>query len=223
MDKIILINNEALCFLKAVDSVEKAILWADILVPTCDYMVTDVQSTKTFSIYTDYELRKLFFNTVGQHPPVNTKYSTLLKGVLDLASKLRLDETPLEDLKDRLAIPATVEVPVDVDHINETLNQHEADEPQDSHEIEEAKAAKKEKPKTKKKAAKKTLGKPKEGTATATVWIIADELNKVDPGLGIDSKEFRKCVVDQCVEKGVNKSTASTQFGKWKKHLQTMT
>jgi dTDP-4-dehydrorhamnose 3,5-epimerase-like enzyme len=44
------------------------------------------------------------------------------------------------------------------------------------------------------------------------VWDIADEISKTIT----DAKALRKSVIDRCVQEGINQSTASVQFGKWK-------
>lgn len=54
--------------------------------------------------------------------------------------------------------------------------------------------------------------RPKSGTSTGKVWDIADKLF----ALGLTDKELRKQVIAECEGEGVNASTASVQFGKWK-------
>lgn len=49
--------------------------------------------------------------------------------------------------------------------------------------------------------------------ATARVWAIADELNESSPLTRAD----RAKVIDKCIEAGINKSTAATQWSKWAK------
>lgn len=58
------------------------------------------------------------------------------------------------------------------------------------------------------------LKRPKEGSATGKVWDIADELNAKE-----DAIPSRQDVIDAATAAGINSSTASTQYGKWKKHL----
>lgn len=54
--------------------------------------------------------------------------------------------------------------------------------------------------------------RPKAGSSTGKVWDIADEI-----AVSItDEKALRKSVIDKCVQEGINKSTASVQFGKWR-------
>lgn len=54
--------------------------------------------------------------------------------------------------------------------------------------------------------------RPKAGSSTGKVWDIADEVCKTIS----DAKALRKAVIDRCVQEGINQSTASVQFGKWK-------
>lgn len=53
--------------------------------------------------------------------------------------------------------------------------------------------------------------RPKAGTSTGKVWDIADELSAK-----LKDKELRKAVIERCEQEGINASTASVQFGKWK-------
>lgn len=54
--------------------------------------------------------------------------------------------------------------------------------------------------------------RPKAGSSTGKVWDIADDVSKTIT----DAKALRKAVIDRCVQEGINQSTASVQFGKWK-------
>ena len=54
--------------------------------------------------------------------------------------------------------------------------------------------------------------RPKAGSATGKVWDIADEIAATIT----DEKALRKSVIDKCTQEGINKSTASVQFGKWR-------
>lgn len=54
--------------------------------------------------------------------------------------------------------------------------------------------------------------RPKDGTTTARVWSIADEISsrKGEPA-------DRKTVIEQVVAEQINSSTGATQYGKWRK------
>ncbi len=58
--------------------------------------------------------------------------------------------------------------------------------------------------------------RPKAGTTTAKVWDIADAALKAVKGKVGDWKAFRNSVIALCGNEGINSSTASVQFGKWK-------
>lgn len=54
--------------------------------------------------------------------------------------------------------------------------------------------------------------RPKAGSTTGKVWDIADSLAATIS----DDKSLRKSVIAECEAQGINKSTASVQFGRWK-------
>lgn len=191
MDTCILIDNEQLCFLKATPTVKQAEYWADILAPNHDFLITGT-SNRDYSCYSSYELRLLYFNTVGEAVPDTIEYGKILKGVADIARSLAVDETPIMELRSKLGRDLA---PIDPRPAPEKRSSPKSSGPA------------------------KTPGRPKPGSSTGKVWEIADQMHAGDPGLGIDSKEFRTCVIEECVKSGINASTASTQFGKWKKHL----
>ena len=58
----------------------------------------------------------------------------------------------------------------------------------------------------------KELKPPKAGGITARVWEIADSIEG-DP----NSKSFRQAVIAACIAENIKSTTASTQFGRWRK------
>ena len=54
--------------------------------------------------------------------------------------------------------------------------------------------------------------RPASGTSTGKVWDIADKVFAT----GVRDKELRQQVIVACTKDGLNSSTASVQFGKWK-------
>lgn len=54
--------------------------------------------------------------------------------------------------------------------------------------------------------------RPKAGSTTGKVWDIADELFATIK----DDKQLRKAVIERCTKEGINSSTTSVQFGKWR-------
>lgn len=65
-------------------------------------------------------------------------------------------------------------------------------------------------PKEESKAKPSAPGGPPSKGATARVWAIADEVTG-------DGAVDRGAIIDACVKAGINKSTAATQYSKWKK------
>ena len=55
--------------------------------------------------------------------------------------------------------------------------------------------------------------RPKAGTSTGRVWDICD---KVASTMHDSEKALRKAIIAACEAEGINASTASVQFGKWK-------
>lgn len=56
------------------------------------------------------------------------------------------------------------------------------------------------------------VNRPKPGSTTGKVWDIADTIS----GTISDDKALRKAVITECEAQGINKSTASVQFGYWR-------
>jgi hypothetical protein len=56
---------------------------------------------------------------------------------------------------------------------------------------------------------------PKAGSKTGRVWEIAEDIYKAQ-GAHTDFKSLRKDIVAACEAEGINGSTASVQFGRWK-------
>lgn len=58
---------------------------------------------------------------------------------------------------------------------------------------------------------------PKAGSKTGRVWEIADSIY-AQSGQSSDFKALRKQIVEACEAEGINSSTASVQYGKWKQN-----
>ena len=54
--------------------------------------------------------------------------------------------------------------------------------------------------------------RPKDGTATGNVWKIADEISAAEGG-----PAPRVSVLEAAAEAGINPSTATTQYGRWRR------
>lgn len=61
--------------------------------------------------------------------------------------------------------------------------------------------------------------RPKEGTMTERVWQVADWLYGEQDPKDFNCKDLRNKVIEACVNNEINASTATTQFAKWKRHL----
>lgn len=59
-----------------------------------------------------------------------------------------------------------------------------------------------------------SAGRPAAQSKTGMVWIIADRVRAEHKKAA--GKELRNLVISACLAEGVNKGTASVQFGKWK-------
>jgi hypothetical protein len=149
-------------------------------------------NAKAFTRLEKEQLQYIVWNHTQTPPPED--YGELVQKCLAIALEITPDESSLKEL--------------------ETLvkNSGYDDAPAGSS-AEEIKAAVTPKAKVAKPAKTGEVARPKEGTATGAVWDICDEMTLANGGVIPD----RKLVIDKCVEEGVNKATASTQFGKWKK------
>lgn len=185
-EKMILIDNERLLILKAATSVEQLEYWAELLAPQNDFTICGT-SGGAFSVYTHLELRMLYSNMRGTDPG-EREYADLIKMARMVADEVEVDHTEAETLRKRLGheIP-----PVDPRPVPERGGRR---------------------PARGGGSASKTPTRPREGTTTAKVWAIADELASQANGM-----PDRNDVIKRCSEEGINPSTASTQYGKWKR------
>jgi hypothetical protein len=184
-------DNDRLQFIKATETLEQAMFWAELIIPKSDYLVTGLEN-KCFSVYTEYELRILYYNTSGEMPPENMEYNKLMKGVAYLAGQLEVDLTEVWQLKGQLG--------------------HDLTKP------DLTPAPEKEKP-SRKPPGQGSGGvptRPKEGTATGRVWAIADACYEANGKATPD----RADVIAKATAEGINPSTVATQFAKWKRSVQ---
>ena len=75
-----------------------------------------------------------------------------------------------------------------------------------------AKKAAAPKPVKEPRVVQNSIGQPSKGTTSARIWEIADYYT-TETG----SPAVRGDVVGACVAEGLNSSTASTQYGRWRK------
>ena len=146
---------------------------------------------------TEMELRLLYRNTTGQD------FEGGVKGLIQACEQLwdkipqcRASSASLERKAGKL----------------EPVSEEVLSDPERSTRKQPVKIA----PPPKEPPAKKSAApsRPSAGSATGKVWAIADEVAE-EIG-GDDPKAWRAAVLSKCEEAGINKGTASTQFGKWK-------
>jgi len=187
----ILIDNENLVFLKKAASIEALEYWADILIPKKDFLITGLNN-RDYSCYTSYELRLLYKDMSGETIPDTIEYPKLIKGVVHLLQTADTDRTSIEELVKRLGRP------LDKEHLPPPIEN--------------------EAPTKKAPGGSIIPNRPKEGTTTAKVWQIADTIYR-DFDIDLNNPDLRNRVISDCEKLGINKSTAATQFSKWKRAL----
>lgn len=192
--KHILIDLDHMKILKVVDgkdALKRCMYWADILIPKNEYYICG-NETKDLQSFT-YEELILLFNNSSKRVMGRQKNEKDMRFLLkDIIEDFEVDSTSLSDLVKKLGKPLKEQ---------SVLPQPES--------------------KADKAANKKVSSipvRPKAGSLTVRAWEAADYyFTQVIPN-DVDSKEFRDQVIKACTENGVNPSTASTQFAKWKKH-----
>jgi hypothetical protein len=192
--KSILIDIDKMEILKVVEgrnSVRQCEYWADILIPKSEFYICG-ELNRDLSHFTLMELQMLYNKAAGAQARFSVSdYSRAIEFVSTQISQFPIDDTPLSHLEKKLKKPLS------------TDNVLPAKEKKQS-----AKAMKDSGVPT----------RPKEGSMTARVWEAADYYLGTQPNRDADGKEFRNLIINCCVENGLNPSTASTQFAKWKKH-----
>ena len=193
-----------------VTDLERSLLWTKLYEAEGRKIIAPELGNKAMSKLDTLPLQYLYWNFFQVQPPL--EFPALSKPIFDHIKTLEMDKTAMAELQWRVELLAT--------NYNEKISDADLNvEGTATGRIPANQEAQSNTPKTEevtKVKAVKAPNRPREGTTTAHVWDIADGMHASDPGLGIDSKEFRTCVIDQCVEAGINKSTAATQYGKWK-------
>jgi hypothetical protein len=97
----VLINNKTLKVLKLHESVEALICFADLLAPDDDYRICDTYP-ESYEVYTDLELRWIYYNTMGVVTPASKDgtftRAHLIREVEDCIDSQVIDETPIATL-----------------------------------------------------------------------------------------------------------------------------
>jgi len=192
----VLIDVTNLRFVKAAETVQQLVLWAEILGLDDRYYVTGDEN-KHFSRFTLAELRELYGKRTGAELSSGYDYAATLRAVADLARGVEVDATPYDALLARYGKPyPQAQIPASaVGRAPATAANGDAST----------------KP-AREKAASSEPTRPKAGTSTGKVWDIADDLTQK-----LGRKATRPEVVSACEVEGINASTASTQYGKWAK------
>ncbi|MBL4904252.1 MAG: hypothetical protein JKY62_16640 [Desulfocapsa sp.] len=190
--KTILIDINKMILLKVVEGdkpVRCCEYWADILIPKAEFYICG-DTGRELARFTLMELQMLYNNTAGA-VAVFRDYPRAIEMVQVCIDKFEVAKLTLGDLVKKLGKPL---------------------KDQDFTPV-------KEKPEAKAKQVGNIPTRPKAGTMTARVWEAADWYYDQQDDKDLTSKELRDEVVQACVLGGVNSSTATTQFGKWKKAL----
>lgn len=192
--KTLLIDCDNLKLLKVVEGdnplqdCARCEYWADILIPKGEFYICG-EENRDLSGFTLLELTMLYNNTTGAKADIKD-YPRALELFSYTRDTFAVANESLEELKKLLGKPKKAQ---------SFKPDKEAPE----------------------KVAKPSSGiptRPKDGSLTVRAWEAADWFYSEQDTKDINSKELRDNVVNTCVENGVNKATASTQFGKWKKH-----
>lgn len=173
-----IIDLTDLQFVKATETLEQAEYWAELLVPSNDFVIVGadeyhLQSMPAIDLY-----RLVSETPKGNSAELPPKHSMIVKA-LSIMSNLPVDTTRVAELRERLGrdLPAPDPLPRDM-------------------------------PGEEKKTPDKPItspSRPRDGSKTARVWELADELGD------------RAAVISACTNEGINPSTAATQYAKWKR------
>lgn len=143
---------------------------------------------RSFSKFEKEALQYMLWNTFEITPPEDFK--ELVNLLKEKVGAMQADATSLDVLQKQ-----TADIPPDYERLGITGKHLEAE------------------PKPKRKSTAKPAGsRPGKGTATGIVWDVCDELTTE-----LGRQPERKEVIAKCEHEGINKATASTQYGKWKK------
>ena len=188
----LLIDLDEMRLLKKVEGeneVRRCEYWADILIPKNEFYVTGTMG-RDLSKFTLMELQLLYNNEAGSRATFK-EYSRAIELVKHVIDQMKPAEETVGQLVRKLGKPLK----------------------------EQSFTPVKEKPEPKSKQSGGIPTRPKAGTMTARVWEAADWLYSQQESKDCNAKSLRDEVVKVCVDNGVNGSTASTQFAKWKKAL----
>ena len=221
------IDCDTLCFIKVTETKVQAEYWAEILIPdTHDYHIVGVGEKKPYSVYSEFELRAMYENFSGTFLKKQVTYPELIALVAQIPNELPVDETSVEELREKLGRDLTAivlplmpvaEKPTKASKAEKASRAEKAaswERREGERRAEVAAKAPKAQAAPKPAGDHNGNGRPKTGTATGTVWETADALKAQ-----VGEPPERAAVIEACVKKGINAATASTQYGKWRKSL----
>lgn len=188
----LLIDINEMKLLKVVEGekeVRRCEYWADILIPKSEFYICG-DAKRDLTQFSLLEL-KMLYRGLRNHDIMGNDYKRSLDQVHMVIMETVPDDATLGELVKKLGKPL---------------------KEQDFTPVKE-----KEEPKHKQVGG--IPNRPKEGTMTERVWQAADYFISIQPNHDINGKHFRSLVIEACVKGGLNSSTAATQFGKWKRHL----
>ena len=211
----LLIDLSTMAVLRKVPTVQHAEFWADILLPNKPYVIGGPER-RYYSKFEHAELCKLYESIAKKKAPTGVDYGSLIAATAREANDMAIDSTDLTVLRKKLGreptppfIPKAPKLPPPA--APRAAPQHSS-----------ARAAappwappsyagqQPQRVQRTASAGSSTPGAAPLKGATALVWTVCDELKAA--GKTVD----RKTVIPACEARGINPSTASVQFGKWK-------
>ncbi len=214
---VTLVDLDKLRLVKKLPSTEAAEYWADLVLHQANYIILDC-TKRALATFSALELRMLYDNhSVKKMPDSVQDYTSLVQAVAGIVEDMPVDDTDVPALRKKLRrepAPPTIG----------TQGTHAVAAPaQPAGRPWEAAPTAAKPHSTPAARAAGPVTRPR-GGATATVWDVCDQLYAMpEYSTAKESaaimKELRSAAIDTCVEKGVNKSTASVQFGKWKSSI----
>lgn len=197
----LLIDLDNLAVQKKTETYFQACAWCAILRPSVKHesLVAPMEK-RTLAKFTEYELGMLYHNTFKRGVPPTSKYADLLAAVYDAIERMPADTTAQEilDAKHRELHPEDF---VEMKVSTSTPRVAAAEKP-----------AKNNSPKPVSTGSKR----PAEGSVTGRCWALADCLLGDSDLSAVDLKALRASLVEAAVAQGIDPSTASTQFSRWK-------
>lgn len=211
----IVIDRDAMRMVAAADSHEWARYIAYCDFSHCAIAIVDSENGKSWSVFSDTEMKMLYRNMSGLEPP---PFGDCVGQLRDYARTWQNYHISLFDLKvkaPQLGVdpePPKKARPAPVRYA--AIYGKAADPAAVSHAPADKRGGSKP---PAEKSSDGASSAPRKPGATKMVWDICDGL-MADLSLPIpDIKAFREAAKARCSESGINEGTFGVQFGKWKK------